>query len=295
MPAESWQTFSFYVVSPEDADTVRATLQVGSSQSEETILELRNTWLTDSQGRSAEGRVNIRRSQLWFSHPNLAAHTVASVGLAALSLSGTVGATLSVAALSLPLLVVTGSRAAVLAFLFGATWILGLFWPPRLARVRLRRKPWFVTALVLGLVLAMWLLTQSDALFSRGEASRSEIWQAAIRAALEQPWRGAPFTEYWQANYSHLSTERVMHAHNLWLELAASYGLPGLLTILWLTGGIGYLAWTWGRWRALALVSSILLMNFFDYTFFYSGVLIPLILGMNALRHDRQRCRRSLR
>ena len=127
-----------------------------------------------------------------------------------------------------------------------------------------------------------------NAVFSpRGGTSRLEIWRVALQALLEHPWIGIgpDFGSYWETAQPARRVKATTHAHNLWLAFAAAYGLPGLFAILWVTGGFLLLAWRWGRWRALALVVSILIMNLFDYTLFYSGVLFPLLLGLNALRN----------
>ena len=284
MPDETWQTFTFDAASYGSAvsgtpNIIRTSVGVGSAQTNLTTLELRNTRLRALDGRSAKPQPNatFARSQLWFSHPNLAAHTVLSISLAALSASLSPGAAALIAGLAAPLIFATGSRAALLALLFGSGWFLWLFLRRRSVRLL------SVGAVILLLGLGGFILFQGTPLI-RGSAARPQIWRAALRDFWEHPWQGMSFSHYWQANYAQFSSEQIVHAHNLWLEFAASYGLPGLLAILWLSCGLLYLAWSWGRWRGLALVVPTFLMNLFDYTLFYSGVLIPLILGINALR-----------
>jgi O-antigen ligase len=118
--------------------------------------------------------------------------------------------------------------------------------------------------------------------------SRWDIWQVALQALLAYPLTGLgtqPFISF-MAGLDFPRHLIATHAHNLWLQFGAAYGIPGLLAALWLTGGLLGLAWRWGRWRGLGLVVPVMIMQLFDYTLFYAGVLFPLILGLNALRDN---------
>ncbi|CAN5905260.1 hypothetical protein BH24DEI2_BH24DEI2_03990 [soil metagenome] len=284
LPTSAWQTFDFLLAPPAGA-SLRALLSVGSSQSKDVAVEVRNTRLSDRRGHLVAPVPTFPRAQLWFSHPNLAAHTLLAFSLATLTTLSSPALTLVVsggAALSVFLI---RSRAAGLALVLGAGWFSLLAYP---FKARSRVVLFLAAAVLLVSALTFTSSTfRSRVFFERTGTNRPEIWRVAWQAFLEHPLTGlgpTSFSTYWQATYVGNSQEIVPHAHNLWLQFAALYGLPGLIAILWLTGGFLYLAWTWGRWRGLALVVPIFIMNLFDYTLFYSGVLFPLILGMNALR-----------
>lgn len=279
VPESTWRPFSFTLTSPNQVKSLRAFLSVGSSQSSHTTVELRRTRVTTGE-RDLKPQPTFKRSQLWFSHPNLAAHTILSVSLVALAGAALLRTALALCALAGFLLLSVGSRAALLAFGFGTAWLLWL--------LRKQRR-WLTGVTALGFVLSVGLILTGhfqSALLTREGTSRLDIWHVAAQAVLAHPWRGVDFPSYWGTAYRGDSTELVTHAHNFWLYLASRHGVSGLLVALWITGGLVYIAWRWGRWRGLALVTPVLLMNVFDYTLFYSGVLLPLILGLNALREE---------
>ena len=289
VPTRAWTPYSFPIRKPTSREnTFTATLHVGNDAVDRTALETRNTVLRSQTGALKPALVESRQSFL-FEHPNFAGHTLVTLCLVLLSLTsvGWVGA-LAVA-LALFGVWLTGSRAAWLAALTGFSWHLWL-------AGGVQRRLWMLGGIpVLGALVVSGVGLKSLGrlrLIGVDEAvSRPEIWHVAWYALLEHPWTGigADFPGYWRATYRGDSQEIVSHAHNFWLQFAALYGLPGLVAALWLTGGLLYLAWRWGRWRGLALVVPVFMMNVFDYTFFYSGVLFPLLLGMNALRQGGSR------
>jgi hypothetical protein len=290
-PDDTWRTYHLDIATPDLVETV---LEGTLVPEEGTAVTIRNFTLTsytpaDSTSLVSSDPVAIRprwrlhRLQLWFGQPNLLGHSAAVAGLVIIALArspwvAVVGLALSAATVGL-----SGSRAALIA-LFGATLLLA---------VSLERALGWSRPRVMGLMVgsAVLLIALSTVGLSRLQApevitSRPEIWQVAWQGFLEYPLSGVGynFVSYWQKTYLGSSSEHVAHAHNLWLAFASSYGLPGLAAILWLTGGLLLLAWYWGRWRGLILSLPILVMNFLDYTLFYSGVLYPLLLGLNALR-----------
>lgn len=121
------------------------------------------------------------------------------------------------------------------------------------------------------------------------ETPRREIWGTALQAFLTHPLRGlagsgTDFPSYWLQQHPQATEARVAHAHDLWLQFAASYGVAGVVTVLVLTGGLAWLGWRRARLRGLALVGTTLALNVFDLTLFYAGVFMPLLLGLNLLR-----------
>ena len=286
-PTSTWQTYRLETdleTVQRDAlsSQVRATLTLEPG----LVIEVRRTRL-EAPGAEAQPRPLLGgfRSPLWFGHPNLAGHAAVTVGLVFLAF--TRSGWLGLGGLFVTLLCVwtTGSRAAWLAALLGLPWLLWLTCRPK-ARIKVFGALFAVVALFLfGLGLSS--LGRLQLIGVDELVSRPDIWRTAWDAFLVKPLTGigpGGFADYWWENKSQ---PIVTHAHNLWLQFAAAYGLPGLVAILWLTGGFLLLAWRWGRWRGLALVVPVFVMNTFDYTFFYSGVLFPLLLGMNALREER--------
>ncbi len=280
LPTGAWQRYQ--VVLPklelETPGVARLELQLEDG----STVETRRVSLQTLPQARVYALAARQRQQLWFDHPNLLGHSVATAGLALLATSrsawqGGLGATLALLVVAL-----TGSRTALLGLLAGSAVTLIAAVPGR-ARSKLLVGGAFALAALIGFGLGGF--DRTFAAEDRAVIERTEVWGLAWQAFLSRPWRGLEesFESYWKTSYRGESLEVLQHAHSLWLEFAANYGLPGLLAILWLTGGLLWLAWRWGGWRGLALVVPVLVMNVFDYTLFYSGVLYPLILGLNAL------------
>jgi len=274
MPTSEWQRFNFRA---ERVAGDKVTAQLVSASG--LVLETRNVSLTGADGRELPKAVSSARQTIIFGDPNLAGHTFGTLGLALVALSPPLPGVLA-AALTLFGLVLTGSRAALIGVAGGLLW---LFWL-RLPKGR-RRAGFTVLGLaLLGLVGALWPKLSALRLFSLGEVTaRSDIWADAWTAFLRHPLRGlgtGGFPRYWAETHG---GEAVQHAHNIWLEFASSYGILGLLAVTALTLGLSALAWRFGGARALAFVAGVLLMNVFDTTLFYAGVLFPLFLTVGAL------------
>ena len=275
VPTPKWQAFSFRA-ERDSGNTITANLLTESG----LVLETRNVTLTGADGQELPEAVSSNRQTIIFGDPNLAGHTLGTLGLALVALSplplGVVAA-----ALTLFGLVLTGSRAALIGVVGGILW---LFWL-RLPKGRRRLGFTVLGFTVLGGVGALWPKLSALRLFSFGEVTaRSDIWRGALEAFLTHPLRGlgtGGFPPYWAETHG---GEAVQHAHNVWLEFAASYGVLGLLSVTALTLGLCVLAWRWGGGRALAFVGGVLLMNVFDTTLFYSGVLFTLFLTLGAQR-----------
>ena len=286
VPENTWQRHVLRLEGDvvSDLDAVQLVLQL------EAGLEIA---LREVSMRAADGTplaaAPLARLDLWFPHANLAGHALVAGGLLLLLLVR--GPTLCVTSTALVLVAVflTGSRAAWGAALVGMPWILWL----RLAG----RERLFTIAILAVAGAAMILGLGGDALgrlqlwaaYDDNPVTRVEIWHIAYQGFLEHPWTGVEareggFAAYWQKRYSGDSAQQVTHAHNVWLAFASSYGVPGLVAILWLTGGLLQLAWRWGRWRGFAVALPIFLMNFVDYTLFFPGVLLPMVFALNALR-----------
>jgi len=275
MPRPEWQTVTAQATRTA-GDTLTTTLYTASG----LVLETRNVAVTAPGGTLLGGAVGSTRQTIVFGDPNLAGHTLGTLGLALVSLSppllGAFGGALTLLGVGL-----TGSRAALVGACFGLLW---LFWT-QLPSGRRRLGFAVLTALAVGSVGAAWPQLSALRLFSLNEVtSRGDIWRAAWGAFITDPWQGlgaGGFPGYWAELHR---GEVVQHAHNLWLELAAAYGVPGLVAALGLTLSLGLVARRWGGARALALVGGVFVMNLFDTTFFYGGVIFTLMLALGAFK-----------
>lgn len=273
---------------PKDLDELTALLQVEAG----TRLELRAVELAplDGAGRAAVAQ-GKSRSELLFEQANLAAHSWVAAGLLALVLAPTGGA----AALSLVLLltavVVTGSRTAFLAGALGGAALVLSRTKLRLAGGRLGLAA-VLTGLVLVVVaaavggdalgrLAFW--QDGAAGGAVNQVSRVEIWQAAVIGIGQEPfagWGTDGFSRLWSELHPGDARAAPRHAHNFWLQAGVDYGLPGIFAALWLTVGLVVLARRSGR-AALLVTLALLLMQIFDSTLTFVGVLLPLAAVLN--------------
>ena len=288
VPTEEWRAYSMSLTHPAIAHLSRADLLLQLESG--NVVSLRDIELASLTPGIADPRpYSFPRFELWYPHPNLAGQSFASSGIVMTSLAGGIAAIGVGAVTTILSIVPTGSRAAWFAALFGLLWL-----PLVLLKGRWRLALLIVMAAALiALVavagpsnlgrLAVW---SSD---SGNRTDRLEIFRVALAAFQQHPLLGigdAPqdFMNFWRDNYSGSSLEVITHAHNLWLQFAAAYGLSGLIAIVWLTGGLVYTAWRAAGLTGLALVVPILVMNSVDYTLFYAGVLLPLVVGLNCHR-----------
>ena len=277
IPTPEWRTFTV-AAARTTGDTLSATLYTASG----LVLETRNVTVTGPGGAPLPRAPGSTRQTIVFGDPNLAGHTLGTLGLALVSLAGPLVGALG-GALTLLGVGLTGSRAALLGVGFSLLWLFWLQLPTGRRRLAFTALGVGIVGLVGALWLDLWPQLSALRLFSLGETTaRRNIWAAAWEAFAAHPWRGlggGGFPAYWAERHR---GEAVQHAHNLWLEFAASYGALGLLSTLGLTLSLSLVAWRWGGVRALALVVGVLVMNLFDTTFFYSGVIFTLTLTLGA-------------
>ena len=278
VPTRDWRRYTFTTIKPApELGPLTATLHLGDDQGD-AILETRYTALFSGPNAPLRPVPVQARQSLLFGDPNLAGHTLVTLGLVALLLASTNWLSALIIATTLGGVLLTGSRAAWLGALVGLPWLLLLGGS--------KKRIWLVGGVVaLGaLFLRVFGLQSLGRLGFVGvdeAVTRPQIWRVALDAFLNHPWQGlgaGGFAANWAA---HAQPGLVVtHAHNLWLEFAAAYGLLGLVAILWLTGGFLALAWRWGRWRGLALVVPVFIHEHLRLPpSFYSGVLFPLLLG----------------
>lgn len=249
-------------------------------------LETRDVRVTDDAGRALAETVSSDRQTVVFGDPNLAGHTASTLGLAAVALSspplGVLGGAFTLLGLAL-----TGSRAALVGTLAGFLWLFWL-WLPKGWRRRGFAALGLGGALFIGLA---WSSLAGLRLLTLGEAvARGDIWRAAAAAFTENPGRGlgaGGFSAFWdERSATDAAGAAVTHAHNVWLEFAAAYGVLGLVSVATLTLGLVLLAWRGGGARASAFVVGVLVMNVFDTTLVYAGVLFPLFLALGVFRRE---------
>jgi hypothetical protein len=264
----------------DDASFVTAEVVAASG----TDVQTRNVDLVADEVSLTPVRNNTRQS-FFFPHPNLAGHSLGVMGLVLLPLGVSAVGKLTIASVTLLAVFLTGSRAAWLAVILGITALLWLTF---------RRRVWIF--LVLALLAASALLMSEDnfgrlsilAFDNSDHGHRLQIWAAYARLFSENLLTGiggssSAFASGWKDLGITLLPEPPGHAHNVWLQFAAGYGSFGLAAIVWLTAGLTWLAQRRGGKRGLVIIAAVFIMNVFDFTLFYSGVYIPLLVGLNSL------------
>ena len=231
------------------------------------------------------------RQPLWYTQPNLAGHSLAAAGLLAMLIPGSMLTSSLVFVATCAAVWLTGSRTAFAAAVIGMSVLF-------LLRQR-RHRAALVPALGIAVVASLALMASTlfnpghpvvDTLtFGEGQQTpRHAIWEGAALAVVQHPLlglvgQGEDFAQYWRSSPANHTGEDIQHAHNLWLQFASRYGLVGAFSVLWLTVGLIVTGNRLGGTAGLVFVASLLFMNVFDYTLFFSGVLLPLILGLNVV------------
>jgi O-antigen ligase len=291
VPGEEWQRYTLAI----EHEALRELKQVSFLLQLEVGVDvaLRDISLTSLTPDARQPLPSaFPRFDLWYLQANLAGHTFAATGLLLLLLARSSWVGLGGLLIVLGAIFLTGSRAAWLAALAGLPWLLWLGTQGRARLLAFGSLGMITIAFFLGVggdALGRLQVWQAE---DGNTVPRTEIWNSAWNTLMAQPWTGVGeqgFVSAWQAQHPDDRREVPTHAHNFWLQFGAAYGIPGLLAALWLSGGLLVIAWRWGRWRGLGLVVPVLIMQVFDYTLFYAGVLFPLILGLNMLRQERSK------
>jgi O-antigen ligase len=189
-----------------------------------------------------------------------------------------------------PLLLVTGSRAGFILGLLGLLSAVILFRKPQSISAKFRKAqrwnlPYAIVAFgVLCLTAVTVLMSRAEAiqrLFApgQGEEDRLQFWGPIARIA----WKYFPFgsgvgsfVEVYQIDEPIilLTPEYLNHAHNDWLEVYLTCGLPGLLLL-----GVGLIAWTKVGLRSLRTP----LGSLRDVAFARLGFVITLIFLLGSV------------
>lgn len=232
----------------------------------------------------------IGRLALFTDHPNILGHIVAALGFAAVMTATTLKSRLVPLIPTLLLILLTGSRTALAAFLVAYVVIV----LPDVAKVacfgpRKFRGAWSITlavgVVVVGAVLFASLLVERPQLLVGGDTEvsslrgRMDIWRVAITATKESPWLGASttFTEAWAQRFPSAAT--VPHPHNAVLDVAYRAGVPAVLALLWAFAGFVAVAQA-SRRKALATVVLFGILNCVDVTYGNAAVLVPVGLAL---------------
>ena len=87
----------------------------------------------------------------------------------------------------------------------------------------------------------------------------------------------------WHAVYPHYAvsgTSRVMHAHNIFLQVATELGVVGLVLFLLIVSIALCRGLQKRKIVAVSALAGVLLMGLFDHLWYYPGMLVPLYATM---------------
>lgn len=293
VPTPDWRRHS-WAISPEDVsealavDTVRVALRVEA----DTLVELRNVRLQDEAGRNLRPVVHNERQELWYGHPNLAGHSLATLTIGLLAMVPSMPVFLLLSFTGGLGVFATGSRAAWLVLIVGTYLFAYNRW--KAARLLLL---FLAAAITVSYLLGLFSTESLGRLqiwetWDSGSISRFEIWGVAWNAFLDQPWTGygsTGFVDAWKQVNAQATVYIPEHAHNIWLQHAVQSGIAGLLGIAWLTLGLTYLGCRHGGIRGACFMCSILILNVFDVSFHYQGVLFPMLFfAVTIANRDRR-------
>lgn len=174
-------------------------------------------------------------------------------------------------------ILLTWSRGAWLGLLFEILLFL-LFYSRKSRKVIL-----FLPPIAL---LSLPLLPESfrGRLFSIGDLGESSIryrlqtWIGTWRMLGEHPVGIGVGERAWRAIYPHFAvsgTARVMHAHNIFLQIAAELGAVGLVLFFLLLGVSLWRGVQKGNIVAVVAVAGALVMGMFDHLWYYPGMIVP--------------------
>lgn len=192
----------------------------------------------------------------------------------------------------------SGSRGAFLA-LITATGVLTAFWMLRRLKLRNHQVLGAAAIGIVAIVLFVVIFTyQSD---SSSDQRRIDMWESAIVMVEDDLLTGAGVyqfgSEYRKIRDKSLIQDKIVSAHNLWLNTAAELGLPGLLILFWVGGSFGFV-W-WHQWqsasgvRRLRLESILAALIAFGIhsvidTFTLSSSVLPILLATAYVMADQK-------
>jgi O-Antigen ligase len=226
---------------------------------------------------------NDNRQDLWFGHPNLAGHTVMTLGLCSMLIGTRRRWYFLIFVVSTITVLVTGSRAALLGICLGGTWML-------VRRTRGWHKLLIISlvALSFGLMIYAIPVVRSiglNTLDDGNPVSRLTIWMSGVQVIFENPLGlGVDGFRQWFELRNPQALGQVNHAHNFWLEMGVRYGWLGICAGLYFSFALIFWAWRVGRWPPVIVVLVLLIVNFLDYTLFNPSILFTLYLTLNVCK-----------
>jgi hypothetical protein len=219
------------------------------------------------------------RHSFFLPHPNLAGHTLVVLALLLCSWQWTMLPLRRAWCVGLFLLLLaavavwfTGSRGALTILLLGVPLLWLVDYRPRSRLERLASV--IVIVLLLAVAVVAGVVGFRQRVVSEG-ASRLEIWSEVLQNLSREPWTGVG------QQVLEVSGFAVAHAHNVWLQFALSYGLPGLFIALAFTTCLVIAATRRGL-ESLIFLLLVFALNTIDYTLFFSGVFVPLAVAVLA-------------
>ena len=149
-------------------------------------------------------------------------------------------------------------------------------------------------------LLSLPLLPQNfrGRLFSIGDLGESSIryrlqtWSGTWKLLGQHPFGIGVGERAWRTVYPHYAvsgTATVMHAHNVFLQVATELGVLGIFVFLLLIGFGIYRGWRQKNTVALAAVSGAVLMGMFDHLWYYPGMLVPFFSMLAFCASNRQK------
>ena len=136
------------------------------------------------------------------------------------------------------------------------------------------------------LLLAVPLLPNNvkGRLYSIGDLGESSIryrlqtWQGTWQMLAAHPFGIGVGERAWRAIYPRFAvsgTGTVMHAHNVFLQVATELGFVGLIVFSILLGKVFLSAFKRKNSMPLAAVAGVLVMGLFDHLWYWPGMLVP--------------------
>lgn len=190
----------------------------------------------------------------------------------------------------IPLLLVTGSRAGLIVGLFGLAMAIALYRRPQFSKPAKRKvyryNPTYVVAAaaLFGIAALTFIVSRAEALdrlLARDgtEELRFAIWPIIIEMAGKYFPTGSgfgTFVEVYQIDepLRLLDQSYVNHAHNDWLELTLTGGLPAAFLAVF--AAVAWLRVTWALFRVPAVHKSEIMVG-------RVGVFIVLILAVASV------------
>ncbi len=130
-----------------------------------------------------------------------------------------------------------------------------------------------------------------------GESSiryRLQTWQGTWQMLVSHPAGIGVGERAWRVIYPHFAvsgTKRVMHAHNIFLQVATELGVVGLVIFLLLLGISFWYGFKAKNIVAISAVAGTLMMGFFDHLWYYPGMLVPFWSMLAFCVGNRQKVR----